>query len=114
MFDLVPFILGLFIAIVFYIAYRNVVLLKQNIKLKKQLNQNQPNGYDKFVADSREWAFGYIEQVQQNLLELDEIINNLSNKSKATKTDLLNDRSAIVAKINQITEDLLPKQNDER
>jgi CRISPR/Cas system CMR subunit Cmr4 (Cas7 group RAMP superfamily) len=53
---------------------RNDMLLKKIDDLYKQQNEKElsnTDGFIKFISDSRDWAFQYIENVQQNLAEFD-------------------------------------------
>lgn len=70
MFDYIPLVIaGLLIIITLLLAkLRSMALEIQS--LKSDPARSHPEGYDKFVAESREWAFDYIEQVQTNLQEL--------------------------------------------
>lgn len=38
------------------------------------------DGFVKFLSQSREWAFGYIEEVQQSIVELDVAMNSLEEE----------------------------------
>jgi uncharacterized membrane-anchored protein YhcB (DUF1043 family) len=52
----------------------NDLLLKEINKLNQQINNKELEGSDgflKFVSDSRDWAFEYIEEVQKALTEFD-------------------------------------------
>jgi hypothetical protein len=53
----------------------NELLLKEINRLNQQINNKElenSDGFLKFVSDSRDWAFQYIEQVQKALNEFDE------------------------------------------
>ena len=53
------------------------LLIKEINRLNQQINNKELEGSDgflKFVSDSRDWAFEYIEQVQRALAEFDEEI----------------------------------------
>lgn len=50
--------------------------------LKADPARSHPEGYDKFVVESREWAFDYIEQVQTNLQELVEASDKINETVK--------------------------------
>lgn len=68
--DYMPLVItGLLLIIIFLLAKLRSMAVKIN-KLKADPARSHPEGYDKFVAESREWAFDYIEQVQTNLQEL--------------------------------------------
>jgi hypothetical protein len=64
-----------------------VLILKSNIsELKKELTPD-PQGYSKFLEDSREAAFGYIEQVQSAIVDLKQ---KTESKNKAETKDSYN------------------------
>ena len=53
---------------------KNDLLVKKIDDLYKQQNEKQlenTDGFIKFISESRDWAFQYIENVQQNLAEFD-------------------------------------------
>jgi len=53
----------------------NDLLFKEINRLNQQINNKeleQSDGFLKFISDSRDWAFEYIEQVQLALAEFDE------------------------------------------
>jgi predicted Holliday junction resolvase-like endonuclease len=59
-----------------------VIVLKAQIKELKQKPESEPQGYFKFLEDSREAAFGYIEQAQLSILDF-------KNKTEAkNKTEI--------------------------
>jgi len=47
-------------------------LVSQFEKEIEQLNLKESDGFVKFISQSRDWAFEYIEEVQKALLEFDE------------------------------------------
>jgi len=70
-----------------YFIIRCIVLAKQNVELKALLvekhlpitpeeNNIIKEDFLKFVSDSREWAFDYIEEVQNALLTFDNAIKD--------------------------------------
>lgn len=73
-------------AVIFYEYRKNrnllakyVELTMDNLALNDSINQmaadfgnatvNDPDGFIKFLSQSREWAFGYIEEVQQAIVD---------------------------------------------
>jgi hypothetical protein len=55
----------------------NELLLKEINRLNQQINNKElenSDGFLKFVSDSRDWAFQYIEQVQKALVEFDNVV----------------------------------------
>lgn len=70
--------LGVSLVLVLILAIKIRKLSKENFETKKALVEVYRNGmmetdqakedFIKFISDSREWAFDYIEDVQKNLL----------------------------------------------
>jgi hypothetical protein len=52
-----------------FLLQKEIEKLYQDIENKKL---EQTDGFLKFVSESRDWAFGYIEEVQKALAEFDE------------------------------------------
>jgi len=87
---------GILVTIIIYLVYRSFKIrtlfkalsdaymqqLGDNFLLKKEIEKlyqeaenkklEQTDGFLKFVSESRDWAFGYIEEVQKALAEFDE------------------------------------------
>ena len=66
----------------------NELLVKSNSlasleKQVEQLNLKESDGFVKFLSQSRDWAFEYIEDVQKALVEFD---NEVANKFEWAKT----------------------------
>jgi predicted PurR-regulated permease PerM len=59
------------IAISFQLNYENDLLQKQIERIVENQKLEQSDGFLKFVSDSRDWAFQYIEEVQSALKEFD-------------------------------------------
>ena len=55
-----------------FLLQKEVERLHQEIENKKL---EQTDGFLKFVSESRDWAFGYIEEVQKALAEFDEVVD---------------------------------------
>lgn len=114
MLDLIPLILITFIAILF--MYKSRKLIKENSLLKEQIKGYSIHSDDsniiqeqflKFVSDSREWAFEYIEEVQQEMSEIVRDMNPAIAKweKKKSKTD---DQEQMIIAYNRMIK-LLPK-----
>lgn len=112
--DYIPFVItGLLIIITLLLDKIRKMAIEIN-KLKSNPEQAYPEGYDKFVAESREWAFGYIEQVQKNLQDLAKVASSVTSSSKSTKQNLFDNNKVLVGAIDDTIKDLLPKQINER
>lgn len=61
-------------------AFLNNELFEANGKIQElekqieQLNLKDTDGFVKFISQSRDWAFEYIEEVQKALAEFDEVV----------------------------------------
>jgi len=99
-------IVGILITLVIYLVYRSVVnrrklkaltdiylqlladkmLLDEKVKFLYQEIENtkleQTDGFLKFVSDSRDWAFEYIEQTQDALSNFDIVIESIIDWNK--------------------------------
>lgn len=64
------------------ILIHQVLVLRSRISDLKSKPESDPPGYSKFLEDSREAAFGYIEQVQVAILDL-KVQTNSKNKTAA-------------------------------
>lgn len=91
--------------------------LEDKIDLIVQLQSIDAYEYDevkenflKFVSDSREWAFDYIENVQVQILQtiqlLDEPINNIYNKKRKSSDE------KILLEAYKNLKNLLPEQGN--
>jgi hypothetical protein len=68
--------------IVCSILLHQILVLQSRIKELKEKSESEPPGYSKFLEDSREAAFSYIEQVQLSVLDF-------KNKTEAkNKTEI--------------------------
>jgi len=65
------------------ILIHQILVLQSRIKDLKGKPESEPQGYSRFLEDSREAAFGYIEQVQEAILDLRE--QTKSKNKAATK-----------------------------
>jgi hypothetical protein len=95
-----------------------VALLNEIGKLKEQSQAKeieQTDGFLKFVSDSRDWAFGYIEEVQAALAEFDKKVSVLLKYAKTYGSVV---DSHLAPTVNQIDEaytellKVLPKENN--
>ena len=99
-------IVGILVTLVIYLVYRSVVnrrkfkaltdiylqlladkmLLDEKVKFLYQEIENtkleQTDGFLKFVSDSRDWAFEYIEQTQDALSNFDIVIESIIDWNK--------------------------------
>jgi hypothetical protein len=50
--------------------------LKETVSAVANKNLEDKDGFIKFLSESREWAFSYIEEVQGSIKELDAAINS--------------------------------------
>jgi hypothetical protein len=66
--------------IVCSILLHQILVLQSRIKEIKEKSESEPLGYSKFLEDSREAAFSYIEQVQLSVLDFK---NKTEAKNKA-------------------------------
>jgi hypothetical protein len=60
-----------FLTVSLQLNYENDLLQKQIEKIIENQKLEQSDGFLKFVSDSRDWAFEYIEEVQKALTEFD-------------------------------------------
>lgn len=89
----------IFILLFVFLLINHVKLFIQNINYKKQiilLIKNKDNDINqdhflKFITESREAAFGYIDEIQKRIIELDNTIklqileNDINNKDNCCK-----------------------------
>lgn len=52
-------------------ALTNVTLVDAMDRIKNEQELNENDGFVKFLSDSREWAFEYIELVQKSIKDFD-------------------------------------------
>lgn len=108
-----------------YLLFRNARLERQNSELKEAIAQEIGNNifndkegkesFVKFLSDSREWAFDYIEEVQQGLNNfvnaVDKDITHFDNYGEAIYTphaDALKNISVAYKDLKK----LLPEENN--
>lgn len=75
-------LLLILLPIIFLLLYRQLELTREIKLLKAKAELLSSEGYGKFVAESREWAFSYIEQVQSSLQELVEASEKIDQTIK--------------------------------
>jgi hypothetical protein len=68
---MIEFFLGISL-IACSILLHQILVLQSKIKNLKEKTESEPPGYSKFLEDSREAAFSYIEQVQLAIADLKE------------------------------------------
>jgi effector-binding domain-containing protein len=132
---------GLLLTIVIYLVYRSFktkVLFKtlsdmylqtvaDKMLLERKINElyqeientklQQSDGFVKFLSDSRDWAFNYIENVQSALSEFDKTIDSVTKWSETYGT-VLNNETPHAEKIRQISlaykklQSMLPKNTE--
>jgi hypothetical protein len=69
-----------------------------------------PEGYGRFVVESREMAFNYISHVQARLLELDATTKNMIATTANTSEELVDINNKLRASVGSVVNDLLPKE----
>jgi len=98
---------------------KNDLLVKKIDDLYKQQNEKQlenTDGFIKFISESRDWAFQYIENVQQNLKEFGEKVEPTFKWNKTYGTAL--GKNVHTEAINKISEaydrlkELLPEETN--
>jgi hypothetical protein len=96
-----------------FLLQKEVERLYQEIENKKL---EQTDGFLKFVSESRDWAFAYIEEVQKALTEFDEVVDPALGW--AMKFGVLNGETANVKILREISEaynklkSVLPENNE--
>jgi hypothetical protein len=124
-------IFGLFILSFFFLAYDDVRLRFKVMRLDKEVKQyildymllsqkmeevvknqdskkiEETEGFLKFVTESREWAFEYIEKVQTSIENLKKVASktNVPPHSYLTSEELEDLKSAIADVLRQLPED---------
>ena len=105
-----------------YFLGMNIYLTSKNNKLMEELkeasdtnyfsNDEDKENFLKFISDSREWAFDYIEDVQQGLTkfvkEVEPSITHFDNYGDAMWTPLTENMKIISTSFKELKE-LLPK-----
>jgi hypothetical protein len=105
-----------------YFLGMNIYLVSKNNKLMEELksasntnyfaNDEDKENFLKFISDSREWAFDYIEDVQQGLTkfvkEVEPSIIHFDNYGNALWTPITEDMKIISESFKELKE-LLPK-----
>jgi hypothetical protein len=96
-----------------FLLQKEVERLYQEIENKKL---EQTDGFLKFVSESRDWAFAYIEEVQKSLAEFDNTVEPLLGW--AMKFGVLNGETAHTKILREISEaydklkSVLPENNE--
>lgn len=89
--------------------------LQSMIDQKESSNIEQTDGFLKFVSDSRDWAFSYIEDVQESLLVFDKKISKILDYYSTYGSAIDGLHTDLVKQISEAYEDLkskLPKDSD--
>jgi hypothetical protein len=74
------------IASVAKLTFDNTILagqLEKALSAQEEKSIEQTEGFLKFVSDSRDWAFQYIEQVQEEIYNLGQVIEESKDDSSA-------------------------------
>lgn len=81
--------------------------LQEMVKNQDKKNIEETDGFLKFVTESREWAFQYIEQVQKAILKLQEIASkvDLPPNSYVLTEELEELKGAIAEVLRQLPEE---------
>jgi len=91
------------------------------LELQKAVEENKTHeivnsdGFLKFISDSRDWAFEYIEQTQQALIDFDKAVSPIFEWSKTYGIVLENVHSEQIEKISLAYDKLkevLPRDNE--
>jgi hypothetical protein len=97
----------------------NFLLQKEVERLHQEIENNkleQTDGFLKFVSESRDWAFQYIEEVQKSLAEFDNTVEPLLEW--AMRFGVLNGETANTKILREISEaydklkSVLPENNE--
>ena len=58
------------------ISVNQAIASDNTVSFRADADVADPDGFLKFLSDSREWAFGYIEEVQEAILKLSEAMQS--------------------------------------
>jgi hypothetical protein len=104
------------IAIAMQLHYDKERALEELNKLTEQKNLEQSDGFVKFISQSRDWAFEYIEEVQSALSKFDVEISSIIkwNETYGTVTDggVYSDKIKQISLAYNQLKDLLPKDTE--
>lgn len=98
-------------------------LMAVSDKLNRILSQQdehsieKSDGFLKFVSESREWAFKYIEEVQLAFKKIEQEISPMVNHYRSTGKSLYRKPKEIVAKVDAIYDILIsvmPQEEDDK
>jgi hypothetical protein len=109
---------GYFFGMNVYLARKNSELVKE-LKLEAQTNyftnDEDRENFIKFISDSREWAFDYIEEVQTGLSkfvsDVEPVINHFNNYGDVIWTPLTDSMKTISVSFEDLKK-LLPEEKD--
>ena len=107
-----------FFALYMYMQEERNALINKLEELVNQSNKNElknSDGFLKFISDSRDWAFNYIEQTQKALVEFDREISSIlewsltyGNAVDSIHLDKIKQISLAYDKLKEV----LPKDNE--
>jgi GTP-binding protein EngB required for normal cell division len=69
------------------------------VKEKESKNIEQTDGFLKFISESREWAFNYIEETQSAIKSFDEKVGPIVKHYKESKKSLYRRQSELLSEI---------------
>jgi hypothetical protein len=96
-----------------HLLYQKIEEISKELATK---NLAETDGFIKFISESRDWAFQYIEEVQKALTEFDEVVDPALGW--AMKFGVLNGETANVKILREISEaykklkSVLPENNE--
>lgn len=94
----------------------NIVLDKAKQELEKEKTVKDDEGFLKFLSQSRDWAFEYIESVQKGIgnfiNNVDAEINYFNNYSSISEGQLLHNSMKIISESYEELKKLLPEDYD--
>lgn len=90
--------------------------LDETFKELSTLKLSENDGFIKFISDSRDWAFGYIEQVQYAHREFDETVTSIAMWNDVYGADaestLLREKLTEISLAYEKLKSFLPKDNE--
>lgn len=89
------------------------LLINKIVKLSSEIDANklkEDDGFIKFLSQSREWAFSYIEEVQKHMSDFQQTVGPVIDKVK----DLDNDDIKTIIEAYENLAKLMPKTESEQ
>jgi len=83
------------------------------VKEKESKNIEQTDGFLKFISESREWAFKYIEETQAAIKTFDEKIGPIVKHYKENKKSLYRKQSELMSEITSAYDTLMSSMPSE-